>query len=86
MTQARGTCLADAPLHVPLQVLSVSDVGAMTDRLVEFGMTPGARVEILRRAPWSGPLLIRLRHFVLTMRPDAARAVRVQAAGEQPDG
>ena len=70
--------LADAPVELALQVVSVEDAGAITDRLVEFGMTPGARVEILRRAPWSGPLLVRLRDFVLTMRPDAARAVCVR--------
>ena len=70
--------LADTPTDLALQIVSVEDAGAITDRLVEFGMTPGARVEILRRAPWSGPLLVRLRHFVLTMRPDAAQAVWVR--------
>lgn len=72
--------LSKAPVGTALYVVSVGDAGAITDRLVEFGLTHGARVEVLRRAPFSGPLLLRVRDFVLTMRPDAAAAVQVEAA------
>ncbi len=74
----RERSLAEAAVERSWSVVRVMEAGPITDRLVELGMTPGARVEVLRRAPWSGPMLIRLRDFVLTMRPDAAQAVWVQ--------
>lgn len=70
--------LADAPLGQPLKVVRVVDASAFTDRVVEMGFTPEARVELLRRAPMGGPLLLRIRNTVLTMRRGDARCVWVR--------
>ena len=42
-------------------------------RLMEMGLLPGTRIEMVRRAPFGDPLEIRLRGFLLSLRSaDAA--------------
>ncbi len=58
-------------------VAFVQLAGSLGDRLVELGMTPGARVQLLRRAPFGGPLQLQVRDFVLSLRRAEARAIAV---------
>ncbi|MFM7868658.1 MAG: ferrous iron transport protein A [Planctomycetaceae bacterium] len=51
-------------------------------RLMELGFVPGAAVQVLRRAPFGGPVQYRVQGVSLTMRPDDARCVYVGGAGE----
>ena len=45
-------------------------------RLLELGLLPGTRVEVLRRAPLGDPLVVRLRAYSLSIRKrEAARVV-----------
>lgn len=59
-------------------VVEVVVEGAIGERLLEMGMTPGATVEVVRRAPFGDPLQIRLRGYLLALHRAEARAVRVQ--------
>ena len=49
-------------------------------RLLEMGLVPGTPLEVARRAPFGGPLLIRVRGGMLAIDRDWARAVAVESA------
>jgi Fe2+ transport system protein FeoA len=59
---------------------AVTAPGEVGERLLEMGMTPGATVEVVRRAPFGDPLQIRLRGYLLALRRAQARAVQVRRA------
>jgi ferrous iron transport protein A len=68
------------------EVSHVSLRGVLGDRLVELGFTPGAPVQLLRRAPFGGPLQVQVRDFVLSLRRADARLIYIAepARGAQP--
>jgi Fe2+ transport system protein FeoA len=49
-------------------------------RLMEMGLTPGAAVEVLRRAPLGDPILLRVRGYSLSIRKSEACHIEVQRA------
>ena len=51
-------------------------------RLMEMGLLPGARVEMVRRAPFGDPLEIRLRGYLLSLRSADAAGVLLAPLGE----
>lgn len=57
----------------------VSDEPVML-RLMEMGLVPGAPVSVRKRAPWGGPLELRVRDYVLSMRRAQARLIKVKLA------
>lgn len=65
------------------RVAFVQLAGALGDRLVELGLTPGAVVQLLRRAPFGGPLQLQVRDFVLSLRRAEARAVGIVLIAEK---
>lgn len=48
-------------------------------RLLEMGLCTGVEVEVLRRAPFGGPVELRVRGYLLSLRADQARLVQVAA-------
>ncbi|GAB1429679.1 hypothetical protein MASR2M18_05110 [Ignavibacteria bacterium] len=40
-----------------------------SERLMELGLTPGTRITLVRRAPFSGPIEIAYGHLRLALRP-----------------
>ncbi len=61
------------------RVLAVAINGADQRRLIELGVRSGALVEVVRRAPFGGPLAIRVNSGLLALRTDNARDVLVAA-------
>ncbi|MGZ4618744.1 MAG: FeoA family protein [Frankiaceae bacterium] len=61
------------------RVLAVAMGGADQRRLIELGVRSGAMVEVVRRAPFGGPLAIRINGGLLALRTDNARDVLVSA-------
>ncbi|MEX2548704.1 MAG: FeoA family protein [Nitriliruptoraceae bacterium] len=53
-------------------------------RLTELGLRDGVRVEVLRRAPFGGPLALRVGGGLLALR--RAQASRILVAPEAVDG
>lgn len=49
-------------------------------RLMEMGLTPGAAVRVLRRAPLGDPILLRVRGYSLSIRNSEACRIEVQRA------
>jgi ferrous iron transport protein A len=53
------------------------DSGAVR-RLMELGLVPGTRVEVLRRAPLGDPIELRLREIHLSLRRSEAAYIHVE--------
>lgn len=47
-------------------------------RLMELGLVPGTRVEVLRRAPLGDPIELRLRDVHLSLRRSEAAFIHVE--------
>ncbi|MFZ4577345.1 MAG: FeoA family protein [Myxococcota bacterium] len=77
--------LTDLAVGVTGLVQGVELAGAMGERLVELGFTRNAPVTVLRRAPFGGPLQVRLRDFMLSLRREQADAIRVRPAEGKGD-
>ena len=55
------------------RVRATSELTPAVFRLIELGLTPGAVVEMVRRAPLGGPLQVRVRRSRICLRrPEAA--------------
>lgn len=64
------------------RVVSVSDRdGARLRYLGELGLTPGVEVEVIERAPFDGPIAVRVRGARQQIGPGLASIVRVQDVG-----
>lgn len=72
--------LATIPARQPHRVTHVAIAGVLGDRLVELGFTPGAPVQVLRRAPFGGPLQVQVRDFVLSLRRSDAQSIQTEQA------
>lgn len=67
----------------PGKVVMVEEVGgarAFRRRLMELGIIPGTRVEVLRVAPFGDPMELSARGCNLSIRAAEARQVRVVGA------
>lgn len=71
---------------VTLEGLDIEDVGtivsidaqeALYHRLAALGLRAGKRLRLLRRAPFGGPLQVRVGMTEVMLRPREARCVRV---------
>lgn len=72
-------------LHVG-QIATVSAVnapGELGRRIRDMGLTPGAQVEVLHRAPLKDPVALRLRGFTLSLRNSEADYISVNVAEEE---
>lgn len=78
------TTLDDVRAGEPVVVEAVVVDGAIGERLLEMGITPGVVVEVVRRAPFGDPLQLRLRGYLLALRSAQARGVRVRRMSAPP--
>ncbi len=58
-------------------VVSVDTDAAIARRLMELGLVPGTRVEVVRRAPLGDPIELRLRQVHLSIRRSEAEHIHV---------
>jgi Fe2+ transport system protein FeoA len=72
--------LDELPLGQPAKVAKLAGASGVRRRLMEMGLTPGALVEAVRRAPLGDPLDIKVRGYHLSLRQVEAAAVEVSAA------
>jgi DtxR family Mn-dependent transcriptional regulator len=71
--------LADLPAGVPSRVVRVSDEdGERLRYLAELGIGLGAEVEILSRAPYGGPLTLRVDGEERRIGPELASQILVE--------
>ncbi|MFL6227753.1 MAG: ferrous iron transport protein A [Pyrinomonadaceae bacterium] len=71
------TCLNSLPHGVGARVVGVGGAAAVSRRLMEMGVVPGARVQVIKAAPLGDPLEIRVRSYHLALRRTEAAAIQV---------
>jgi ferrous iron transport protein A len=69
--------LEDVPVGGAATIAAVGGSRSLAIRLMEMGLLPGTRVEVVRIAPFGDPIEIRLRGFSLSIRREEARGVRI---------
>ena len=71
--------LSEIPIGQVVHVTHVAGVGSFRRRLMELGLVPGTRVELLRVAPLGDPLELLVRGASLSIRKAEASAIQVQS-------
>jgi len=59
------------------RVVQVSGNGPASQRLMEMGMIEGAEVEVIRVAPFGGPMQVRLDDYRISLRRTEAEGVEI---------
>ena len=59
-------------------VKSVEGDGKVRRRLFDMGVTPGARVELRKKAPMGDPIEITIRGYELSLRKSEAKLVNIE--------
>jgi ferrous iron transport protein A len=67
-------------------VQRVGGSGPVRQRLLELGVTPGARVDVIRFAPLGDPIEVRVRGYHLSLRRREAEAIWVGREDPERDG
>ncbi len=71
--------LAKLPLGSVARVTRVGGAGSFRRRLMELGILPGTRVEVVSAAPLGDPLELLVRGASLSIRREQAESVEVHA-------
>ncbi len=64
-----------------VEITGFSGPDVLCERLHEMGLRVGTKLNILGRAPFKGPLLLRFNTSFLALRLDEAACAEVRAAG-----
>ena len=75
---AHPQVLADLPVNQRARVRHVRQDGALGERLLEMGLTPGTPIRVIRRGFWGDPLQVELRGYMLTLRTAQAQEIDVE--------
>lgn len=68
----------ELPLAQPARIVGIRARGGALLRLMEMGLVRGARLELRKRAPWGGPLELKVEGYLLTLRRTDAAAFQVE--------
>jgi len=60
------------------KIVKVNGEGAVRRRLFDMGVTPGAEVEMVKKAPLGDPIEVTIRGYELTLRKAEAACVEVE--------
>lgn len=71
--------LAKLPIGAQARVIAVKGGGAITRRLMEMGVVPGAPVRVIKAAPLGDPIEVRVRGYHLALRRTEAQTISVVA-------
>jgi ferrous iron transport protein A len=65
-------------IGVDAKIREVSVQSGVMLRLMEMGLVPGAPVRVEKRAPFGGPMELRVRGYLLSIRLDEAKHLVVE--------
>ncbi len=69
--------LADLAIGTKGEMGAIAD-GDLEQKLLEMGCTPGEQIEVVRRAPFSGPIAILVSSYVLSIRKEDAQKIEIK--------
>ena len=69
--------LTSVPIGSIARVVAVNGANRISRRLMEMGVIPGVRLEVLKAAPFGDPIEVRVRGYNLAMRRSEADAIEV---------
>ncbi len=72
------TTMADLKLGQKAEVIRFADDSVATQRMEEMGINPGEEVELVRLAPFGDPMEIRIRGYLLSLRKEEAKLIKVK--------
>lgn len=58
-------------------LLAITD-HPLAPKLAEMGLIPGQQLEVLFKAPFKGPIAVRVGGYTLSMRQDEARLIQIR--------
>lgn len=74
----KNRTLAELEIGAFARIISVEGDSAVSRRLLEMGVTPGARVRVIKNAPFGCPMEIRVRNSHLALRRSEADSIFVE--------
>ena len=69
--------LADLSIGAKGEMLDILD-NLLEQKLLEMGCTPGEQFEVVRKAPFGGPIAILISSYVLSIRKEDAMSIEVK--------
>jgi len=66
------------PTDQMAQITEVDGGSAVMLRLMEMGLVPGTPVKVRKRAPFGGPLELKVRDYLLSIRAHEAQKIIVE--------
>lgn len=72
------TTLKDMPVGSSCTVKALTGVGVVKRRIMDMGITKGAKVKVVKVAPLGDPLELNVRGYELSIRKDEAEKVEVE--------
>ena len=69
--------LANLAIGIKVEIRSISDID-LEQKLLEMGCTPGEQIQVVRRAPFGGPIAILVSSYVLSIRKEEALKIDVK--------
>jgi ferrous iron transport protein A len=73
------TTLAGLPHGKNARIVAIDGRSAVSRRLLEMGVVPGAPIRIIKSAPFGDPLEVRVRGYNLALRRSEALTISVVA-------
>ena len=70
--------LSDVRKGKKAKIISISNQGGVTRRMVEMGVTRGSIVEITGTAPLGDPIDVKVKGYQLSLRKEEARSITVE--------
>lgn len=75
--------LSDFTIGETGQIKMVKGEGRIRRRLFDMGVTPGAEVVLIKKAPLGDPLEVKIRGYDLTLRKDEAIFVELEVNSKE---
>ena len=69
--------LAELSVGLKGEMGQISD-NILEQKLLEMGCTPGEKFEVVRKAPFGGPIAILISSYILSIRKEDARNIAVK--------
>ena len=69
--------LAELSIGSKGEMVQIYD-NSLEKKLLEMGCTPGEQFEVVRKAPFGGPIAILISSYILSIRKEDARSIAVK--------